>query len=65
MPSETTQGSLYRHIKTGTIYRFLAVGVDCTNSRAHTPVVVYCSEDEKNFIYVRETEEFHEKFKPV
>ena len=56
---------LFRHIKTEKIYRLLAHGIDCTNSRDGTGVVLYCPDDNENTIFVRETAEFHEKFEFV
>jgi hypothetical protein len=53
---------LYRHDKTGKLYRLLAHGIDRTNSRDGTGVVLYCPQDNENTIFVRETVEFHEKF---
>lgn len=55
----------YRHKKTGRIYRWLAVGVDTTNSRDGRSVVVYCPDDNEHSIFVRETDEFHAKFEMV
>ena len=53
---------LYKHKKTGNIYRHLAVATDCTNSRDGVVVVVYCPYDNGHEIYVREQAEFEEKF---
>ena len=55
----------YRHKKTGKTYRMLAAGVDCTNVRNGTAVVIYCPNDELNTIYVREKEEFYAKFEAL
>lgn len=52
----------YRNKKTGKIYRFLAAGIDATNERDGTPVVVYCPDDNWHVVYVRDEEEFYEKF---
>ena len=52
----------FRHKKTGKFYALLAHGVDATNSRAGTPVVVYSPEDNEHMIYVREEAEFFDKF---
>lgn len=56
---------LFRHKKTGKMYRHLAHGTDCTNSRDGTGVVLYCPDDNEHTIYIRETAEFHEKFEMV
>jgi len=53
---------LYRNKKTGDIYRFLAFGIDTTNARDGMPVMIYCPDDNEHTIYVREAEEFEEKF---
>ncbi|NOT12199.1 MAG: hypothetical protein HOP23_10280 [Methylococcaceae bacterium] len=53
---------LFTHDKTGKIYRLLAHGIDCTNSRDGTGIVIYCTDDNEHTIFVRETKEFHDKF---
>lgn len=53
---------LYRHKKTGVVYRHLAVAVDCTNVRDGTLVVIYCPLDDEHTIYVREQSEHEERF---
>jgi hypothetical protein len=40
----------------------LASGIDCTNARDGTTVAVYCAEDDENRVYVREINEFMDKF---
>ena len=55
----------YTHNKTGTRYRLLALGTDCTNSRDGTPVAIYCRDDNEHTIFVRELEEFYSKFSPA
>jgi len=55
----------YKHNKTGNIYRHLAYGIDCTNSRNGTPVIVYCPDDSEHTIYTREAKEFNQKFSPI
>lgn len=54
----------YIHKKTGKRYLMLAHGIDCTNSRDGVPVVIYCPDDDENTIFVRERDEFYEKFEP-
>lgn len=56
---------IYRHIKTGNLYRLLAHAIDCTNERDGTPVNVYTPLDDAHTIYVRAEAEFAEKFEPV
>ena len=51
--------------KTGKVYRWLAAGIDSTNARDGTPVVVYCPDDDERTIYVREQSEFESKFSPL
>jgi hypothetical protein len=55
----------YKNNKTGDLYLLLAFGVDTTNSRDGSSVVIYCPDDKENTIYVREETEFYEKFHPV
>lgn len=56
---------LYKHKKTGNLYRHLAIGTDCTNSRDGESVVVYCPDNDENTIYIREKNEFHDRFEQV
>ena len=67
----------FKNKKTGDIYVFLANGIDCTNSRDGSKLVIYV----KNVflmlilsflfsfidyqIYVRDKDEFNEKFEPL
>lgn len=55
----------FKNKKTGDIYIFVAAGIDCTNSRDGTPVVVYYQDNKENTIFVREESEFYEKFEPI
>jgi hypothetical protein len=55
----------FKNKKTGDIYVFAAVGLDCTNSRDGTPVVVYYPDNKENTIFIREESEFYEKFEPI
>lgn len=55
----------YIHKKNGKIYRLLAAGTDCTNSRDGVAVAVYCPDDNGQEIYVRERKEFEEKFELI
>jgi len=57
--------SLVRHIKSSNTYRILNIGVDCTNARDNTPVVIYFSVTEPERLFVRELGEFRRKFEPV
>jgi hypothetical protein len=56
---------IYRHKKTGNLYRWLAAGVDATNERDGLMVAIYCEPDDGHSVYVREMSEFNEKFEPV
>ncbi|MEQ1639159.1 MAG: hypothetical protein ABL903_21075 [Methylococcales bacterium] len=51
------------HLKTGKIYRQLACATDCTSARDGTGVIVYCPDDDEHDVFVREAQEFEEKFK--
>jgi hypothetical protein len=44
------------------VYRYLAVAVDETNDRL---MVVYCPDDDKNAIYVRQEDEFYRDFEEI
>lgn len=54
----------YRNKKTGRLYYVTAEGVDCTNSRDGTRVVIYVPHVGRAF-YVREIAEFLDKFERV
>lgn len=54
----------YINRKNGKRYVVLAEGIDCTNARDGTPVIVYHPEDNPNRVCVREKAEFIVKFKP-
>lgn len=56
---------LFKNKKNGKTYRYLAVGIDCTNSRDGTMVVIYCPDDDDHSVYVREYGEFYEKFEEL
>lgn len=55
---------LCRHLKTGNLYWYLGLGLDCTNSRNGTLVARYIHADkpQTNPPYQRELAEFREKF---
>lgn len=53
---------LFKHKKTGKLYRHMAFATDATNSRDGLNVVVYCEEDNPQSVFVRETSEFFDKF---
>ena len=54
--------SKFRNIKNGNVYIVLNQGIDCTNERDGTEVIVYYPEDKKDFLCVREKKEFLVKF---
>lgn len=56
---------IYKHLKTGNLYRVLHLALDCTNSRDGTSVIIYCPADNRDAIYVREVKEFEAKFERV
>lgn len=53
---------LAQHIKTGNLYEVIDTGVDTTNSRDGTNVVIYKKVEDYTQIYVREMSEFMKKF---
>jgi len=56
---------VYRNRKKGSLYQVLHRGLDCTNSRDGTKVVVYASVDDPSLVFVREEEEFALKFEAL
>ena len=54
----------YRHKKSGRFYYVIGDGVDCTNTRDGTRVVIYIPEVGRAY-YVRELAEFLNKFEPA
>lgn len=50
--------------KNGKRYVVMTEGIDCTNERDGTPVIVYYPEDNPKLICVRERTEFLAKFDP-
>lgn len=61
----TNSPRVYRHVKTGNLYRLLAEGIDCTNDRDGTPVTIYCPEGDERTLYIRASVEFAAKFAPL
>jgi hypothetical protein len=55
---------LWLHKKTGNLYRIVDEAVDATNARSGTRVVVYTRDDGTPGTYVRDLQEFLEKFEP-
>ena len=53
---------LYRHKKTGNLYRHLAVAVEKSQGRDGMPYVVYCPDDDEHTIYIREQSEMEIHF---
>ena len=55
----------FRNKKNQKIYIYLADGIDCTNSRDGTKVVIYHPNNDENTIYVRDRKEFFDKFEKI
>ncbi len=56
----------YKHLKTGNIYYLLRDDViNCTNANDHQTMVLYKRDGYPDLIFVREKEEFFEKFEKV
>lgn len=53
---------LFRHRKSGRIYRLLAHGIDETVARCGLGVVIYCPLDDECAIFVREDRDFEMRF---
>jgi hypothetical protein len=57
---------VYMHKKSGVLYRVVDLGLDCTNSRDGTRVVIYRNYlDVQKPTFVRELDEFCKKFERV
>jgi hypothetical protein len=56
---------IFKNKKSGKLYRWLASGIDCTNIRDGTRVVIYRVESDPVGVFVREESEFFEKFEMV
>ena len=52
----------YKNKKTGRTYHAVADGLDCTNERSGTAVVLYFHETDPSLLFTREANEFHVKF---
>lgn len=55
----------YRNLKNLKIYKVLFSAINKTDSQDGKAYIVYHEEDKLQPIYIRETEEFFEKFIPV
>jgi len=55
----------YKNRKNQKIYMCLAKGIDCTNVRDGIEVVIYHLIDDNRNIYVRELQEFINKFEKI
>jgi len=53
---------LYRNNKKGTLYRVTGIAKDCTNARNGSIMVIYEDALMPSKIYVRDLEEFSDKF---
>lgn len=58
-------GRAYKHKKSGAIYRVVETGIDCTNVRDGTVVVIYYNPEDDSPWFVRELSEFRERFEIV
>ena len=56
---------LYKHTKTGNIYMKLFEAMNSTNGQEEVPFVVYAPLKDISDVYVREAEEFYEKFEKL
>lgn len=55
-------GEVFRHLKSGNLYRVVHRAHDCTNALDGTRVVVYTSVDDPHAVYTRDEAEFLAKF---
>jgi hypothetical protein len=56
----------FRHLKTGNIYEMVRDDViNCTNANDEQIMVLYKRADKPDLIFVREKEEFYQKFEKI
>lgn len=56
----------FKHLKTGNIYYLVRDDViNCTNANSEQKMVLYRKSGESNLIFVREKEEFFQKFEEM
>lgn len=58
-------GRLFRNKKTQQYYKVKAIAVDATNSRNGNSVIVYIRDGTYSPVFVRDMDEFKEKFEEV
>ncbi|WP_033337306.1 hypothetical protein [Thioalkalivibrio thiocyanodenitrificans] len=61
-PTHPPVPGVYRNNKTGGHYLVLREAIDCTNERDGTRVLIYKAFDASGSLYVRDAEQFMEKF---
>ena len=54
----------FKHLKTGKVYILLGLGTDCSTVRAHKQYAIYKNQ-ESDTLFLREWQEFLEKFEEV
>lgn len=59
------KNTLWRNKKNGNVYEVLQEATDCTNARDGKEVFIYQPLDKREFFFVREKEEFFQKFEKV
>ena len=63
---ENNMYKLFKHLKTGNIYEMLRDDViNCTNANDDQIMVMYKREDLPDLIFVREKNEFYQKFEEI
>jgi len=55
----------FKNKKNKKTYIYLSDGIDCTNVREGTRVVIYHPDNNENAIYIREYKEFFDKFQRI
>ena len=56
----------FRHLKTGDTYEMISDDViNCTNANDHQTMVLYKRDGYPDLIFVREKQEFYEKFQKI
>jgi hypothetical protein len=58
---------LYRNKKKGTLYKLIGTAINCTNAQDGQIMLIYepYEQEEEHLVFVRERNEFYEKFELV
>ena len=56
---------LYRNKKKGTLYKLIGTAINCTNAQDGQIMLIYEPVEGEHLVFVRERNEFYEKFELV